>query len=166
MTQNIPLGRLLPNTGQIEGLPANPRLIHDEKFEQLKRSLVEDPEMLELRELLVYSYGRKYIVIGGNMRYRAAAKLGIKALPCKIIPKETSVEKLRAITIKDNIPYGQWDFDILSMEWSAEELQGFGMDLPYSGDIVVPDEFFMDTSKKEKEGKSIVCPHCNKEITL
>lgn len=62
----IKLSKLIENRGQIEGLPANPRIIKDEKYAKLKKSIEEDPEMLELRELLVYPFNKKYIVIGGN----------------------------------------------------------------------------------------------------
>lgn len=70
--QMIHTSLLRCNEGQLEGLPSNPRYIKDEKFELLKRSLQESPEMLHLRELLVYPHGDTYIVIGGNMRLRAA----------------------------------------------------------------------------------------------
>ena len=90
------------NEGQLEGLPSNPRYIKDEKFELLKHSLQESPEMLHLRELLVFPHEDTFIVIGGNMRCRAAEELGIEELPCKVLPVTTPVEKLREYTIKDN----------------------------------------------------------------
>lgn len=86
----------MSNVGQIAGLPPNPRLIKDEKFEALKKSLTDDPEMLDLRELIVYPNPDEkgtYIVIGGNMRYNAAKELGLSELPCKILPESTPVTK-------------------------------------------------------------------------
>lgn len=71
--QMIPTSRLRCNEGQLEGLPSNPRYIKDEKFELLKRSLQESPEMLHLRELLVFPHEDTFIVIGGNMRLRASS---------------------------------------------------------------------------------------------
>ena len=113
----LPLANLETNTGQVEGLPQNPRLIKDEKFKKLKKSIEDNPEMLALRELLVYPIeGGKYIIIGGNMRYAAMKELGYKDAPCKVIPEETSVENLRAYTIKDNSGFGEWDMDMLANE--------------------------------------------------
>ena len=73
----IKLSDIEINRGQIPGLPANPRFIIDEKFEKLKQSIQENPDMLPLRELLVYRHGAKYVIIGGNMRYRAMKEAGI-----------------------------------------------------------------------------------------
>lgn len=130
---NIKLSNLYVNEGQIEGLPANPRFIRDEKFQKLKQSLIDDPEMLDIRELVVYPHPTmtgKYIIIGGNMRYNAAKELGMTELPCKILPNDTPVEKMRAYTIKDNVGYGEWDMDLLANEWETDELQDWGVDLP------------------------------------
>jgi ParB-like nuclease domain len=166
MTQNIQLSKIKPNTGQIEGLPANPRFIRDEKFDALKKSLQDDPEMLELRELIVFPLGKDVVIIGGNMRFRAAEELGFKELPCKVLSPDTPIEKLRAITIKDNVPFGQWDMDILANEWDMSELEGWGMDLPFSGTDADPEDFFKDEEKKDKEPRMVVCPHCGKEHEL
>lgn len=128
--QMIHTSLLRCNEGQLEGLPSNPRYIKDEKFELLKRSLQESPEMLHLRELLVYPHGDTYIVIGGNMRLRAAEELGIEELPCKVLPATTPVEKLREYTIKDNNGYGDYDWDILANEWDEMPLIDWGVDMP------------------------------------
>lgn len=130
---SIPLSALISNVGQITGLPPNPRLIKDEKFEALKKSLTDDPEMLDLRELIIYPNPDEkgtYVVIGGNMRYNAAKELGLSELPCKILPESTPVEKMRSFIIKDNIAYGEWDMDLLSEDWDTEELSDWGLDLP------------------------------------
>jgi hypothetical protein len=129
MIKNIKITELKPNTGQIEGLPANPRQINETKFEKLKRSLQDDPEMLALREILVFEWNNEYVIIGGNMRFRAAVDLGIKALPCKIIPPETPVSKLKAYVIKDNAAYGEYDWDLLADEWDSEDLDDWGVDV-------------------------------------
>src|SRR5690554_1855902 len=94
-TQIIPTVNLWPNTGQITGVPKNPRLIKDEKFDKLVKSIQEDPEMLHLREILVYPYAGKYVIIAGNMRFRACLEAGLKEVPCKIIPESTPAEKLK-----------------------------------------------------------------------
>ena len=131
----LPLKKIEPNKGQIMGLPKNPRLIRDAKFEILKKSIQEDPEMTALRELLVIEYDNKYVIIGGNMRFRAMQDLGIKEAPCKVIPAGTDVEKLKAYTIKDNAGFGEWDWDDLANEWGDEPLSDWGVDVWEAEDI-------------------------------
>lgn len=125
----LPLSKIEANRGQILGLPKNPRVIRDAKFEILKKSIQEDPEMTALREILVIEYGGKYVIIGGNMRFRAMQDLGIKQVPCKIIPAGTDVEKLKAYVIKDNAGFGDWDWDDLANEWTDEPLSDWGVDV-------------------------------------
>lgn len=125
----LPLSKIEANRGQIAGLPKNPRFIRDEKFEKLKHSIEEDPEMTALRELLVIEHDGKYVIIGGNMRYRAMQDLGIKEAPCKVIPADTDVEKLKAYTIKDNAGFGEWDWDDLANEWHDAPLGNWGVDV-------------------------------------
>jgi ParB-like chromosome segregation protein Spo0J len=125
----LPLSKIEANRGQIVGLPKNPRVIRDAKFQILKKSIEEDPEMTALREILVVEYGDKYVIIGGNMRFRAMQDLGIKEAPCKVIPADTDVEKLKAYTIKDNAGFGEWDWDDLANEWGDEPLSEWGVDV-------------------------------------
>lgn len=126
----IPLSKIELNRGQIKGVPANPRCINTVKYQKLKASIEENPEMLSLREVLVYQQGDKYVIIGGNMRYRALKELGYKEAICKVIPQEATAEQLRAVTIKDNNSFGDWDFDLLANDWEIEELDKWGIDLP------------------------------------
>ena len=125
----LPLSKIEANRGQIVGLPKNPRVIRDAKYQILKKSIEEDPEMTALREILVVEYGDKYVIIGGNMRFRAMQDLGIKEAPCKVIPADTDVEKLKAYTIKDNAGFGEWDWDDLANEWGDEPLSDWGVDV-------------------------------------
>ena len=126
--QNIAVALLQCNEGQIEGLPRNPRFIKDERFKKLVKSLQDDPEMLDLRELIVYPHGKHFVVIGGNMRLRAGKELGFELMPCKILPADTPIEKLKAYVIKDNNAFGNDDFDLLANEWDAEFLEDCGFD--------------------------------------
>ncbi len=126
----LPLSKIEPNKGQIPGVPANPRSIDVPKYNKLKASIEENPEMLSLREVLVYPIGDKYVIIGGNMRYRALKDLGYKDAVCKIIPEGATPEQLRAVTIKDNNSFGEWDFEALANLWDAGELDRWGVDLP------------------------------------
>lgn len=125
----LPLSELQPNQGQIDGLPANPRTITADKLDRLKRDIEQYPELLELRGLLVYPYQGKYVIIGGNMRYAALTQLGHRQAPCVIIPAETSADRLRAYTILDNAPFGQWDWDALANEWDEAQLPEWGVDV-------------------------------------
>ena len=125
----IDISKVLPNNGQIDGLPKNPRTIKGAKFEKLVESVRNLPEMTEARDLLVYPCGGSYVVIGGNMRLRAYQKLGWKDVPCCVLPKETSVSKLRQILIQDNNPFGDNDWDALANEWDATELDDWGFDV-------------------------------------
>ena len=159
--RNISISKLEINEGQMYGLPRNPRWIRDARYEALKKSIQDAPEMLNLRELLVYplsdleGHEDKFIVIGGNMRLRACTELGFDEVPCKVLPLETPVKKLREYVIKDNESFGQNDYDILADEWDSEELQDYGMELDYiapptGDDTNIDDLFEAATSEGEK----------------
>lgn len=126
----LKLSKLEANKGQIEGLPKNPRLIKDDKFKKLVKSIEDNPEMTSLREILVYPHNSKFVVIGGNMRLKALKELGYKEAPCKVIPEETTVEQLKAYTIKDNSGFGEWNFDVLNTEWDLQLLSDCAIDMP------------------------------------
>lgn len=131
----LPLAQIEVNDGQLDGLPKNPRSIKKQKFEKLKKNIEAYPEMLAMRSLLVYPLDNgHYIIIGGNMRYRAMSELGHTEAPVFIIPKETSVERLQAYTIIDNNGFGDWDWDLLANEWPDDMLDDWGLDVPTSGD--------------------------------
>jgi len=156
--QVLPLSKLVGNTGQIEGLPKNPRIIRDEKFAKLKKSIEDDPEMLELRELLVYPHGDRYVVIGGNMRLRAMIECGHREAPCKVLDKSTPVAKLRAYATKDNVPFGEFDWDALANEWDAEELGDWGLDPTRLEAEAEPDHFADEgIDGKNQYGVIVIC---------
>ena len=125
--REIELTKLTPNEGQVPGLPSNPREITRDALDKLVRSIQECPEMLEYRELLVYPYNGSLVIIGGNMRYRALMELGIKTAYIKELPADMPVDKLREITLKDNIAYGKWDWDELANQWDDAPLADWGM---------------------------------------
>ena len=128
--QLVSLNKLKNNTGQIEGLPKNPRFIKDDKFKKLVKSIQEDPEMLDLREVIAYDNNGELIVIAGNMRLRACQELGIKEVPTKILPQSTPVQKLKAYTIKDNVAFGEHNWDDLANNWDEIQLTDWGLDIP------------------------------------
>lgn len=129
-TEILPISKLHPNKGQVKGLPKNPRFVRDDKFNKLKQSLTDDPEFMQLREIVAYDNNGELVIIGGNMRYRALKDLGIKEAPVKVLPSDTPLQKLRAFTIKDNAGFGEWDWDDLANEWDTDELEGWGVDVP------------------------------------
>lgn len=123
------------NEGQLEGLPANPREIGTPKFDKLKESISEHPEFLKYNMLKVYPLADgKFIIIGGNMRFRAMQDLGYTNAPCMIIDEATDVEELKAYVILDNASFGKWEWSMLANEWEAAQLQAWGVDLPIFSD--------------------------------
>lgn len=157
-TKQIPLSKLHLNTGQIKDVPKNPRFIKDERYEALKKSIKDDPEMLQLRELVAYDNNGELVVILGNMRYRAMKELGYKDAPVKVLPAETDAKKLRAYIQKDNIAFGQNDWDLLGNEWDVEELQDFGLEC----DFLTDNE---DMTGNEDEGKNDEIEDFSSELT-
>ena len=148
----IPLNKLQLNTGQIEGLPKNPREKKSAEFRKLMNSIKDDPEMLEYRELLVFPFKENYVVIAGNMRLMAMTSLSMKEAPCKVLPADTPIEKLRAITIKDNVSYGEWDWELLGESWDLDALEHFGLDIP---DIIKDQDDFHKKFKKINDSNAI-----------
>lgn len=150
-TENLEL-----NEGQLKGLPKNPRFIKDERYEALKKSIQDAPEMLQLRGLIVYPMDNgKYIIIAGNMRFRACSELGHKSIPSVILPKETTIAKLKEYAIKDNVPFGQIDWDLLANEdWDVDELQDWGLECDFlkgNDEDTDIDNLFEDAPEKEKD---------------
>ena len=107
----------------------NPRQISNKDFESLVKSLHDCPDMFEARPLLCSDRTGKLIVLGGNMRLRAAQKLGYKEVPVIIMPGLTEAQE-KEITIKDNGAWGQWDFDALANVWSDLPLKDWGVEIP------------------------------------
>lgn len=151
---SIEISMLEPNEGQLDGLPANPREIKKEKLDLLKENIQKYPEMLKLRGLMVYPLeDGKFIIIGGNMRYQAMNELGFSNAPCIVIPKETSVEQLKAYTILDNNGFGKWDWESLANEWETSELEDWGLDLPIQESEINMDEFFDGAGDDDEKSK-------------
>ena len=113
----------------IKSNPNNPRVIKDEKFEKLKKSINEFPKMMELRPMVI---NQDNIVLGGNMRLKALKELGYKEVPDEWVKqaKDLTEEETRRFIIADNVGFGDHDWDMLSNEWNAEELESWGLDIP------------------------------------
>jgi DNA modification methylase len=106
--------------------PNNPRLIKDDKFKKLVKSIKEFPEMLQLRPIVVDD---NMIVLGGNMRLRACIEAGLKRVPI-IKASALTPEQQKRFIITDNVGFGEWDWDMLANEWDQDELIDWGLDLP------------------------------------
>ena len=156
ITQQLPISRVSPNSGQVKGLPKNPRFIRDEKYKKLVQSIKDDPEMLELRELIVYDTGDDalgYVVVGGNMRYRAMKELGYKEVPCKVLDTDFPLDKMRRIILKDNSSFGETDFEALLNEWSIEEIDLAAIDIPDLGEALEDEPKAEPTPQEESTVK-------------
>lgn len=127
--RTIALKELKNNTGQIEGVPANPRVLRDDAYKALVASLQAD-NLTGVLPLKVIQYNGEWIALGGNMRLRALKEIGAKDVECIVVPQDTDANTLRKIVITDNSTFGEWDNDMLANEWSVEELQEWGVDVP------------------------------------
>ena len=129
-TLMIPVALLDENKGQIEGVPKNPRVIKGKRFKQLCESLKEDPELMNLRPLLVYPRGDRYVVIDGNMRVKALRDMAHVVAPCEVLQEGTTPEQMKRYIAKTNSAFGDWDWDALANEWDCDPLDDWGIDLP------------------------------------
>jgi len=128
-TEIVKIEKVLPNT-------SNPRIIKDDKFKKLVKSIQEFPEMLNLRPIVVDA---DMVVLGGNMRLKACKAAGITEVPI-IVADQLTPEQQAEFIIKDNVGFGEWDWDILANEWDAELLQDWGLDLPFDNTPVLEAE--------------------------
>ena len=139
--QTLQISNIKPNSN-------NPRIVKKAKFEKLKESIKELPEMLQLRPLIL---NEDNVILGGNMRYKALVELGYTEVP--VIRAESLTERqAQEFLIKDNLSYGDWDFDILANEWDSVDLDDWGLDVWQNED---------DKIANEKEPKE-VCEYCGK----
>lgn len=147
----LPISMVEPNDGQLAhlGLKQNPRTMKKAKFEKLKQDIIEYPELLRHRRLLVFPMENgKYIIIGGNMRYRAMCELKHKEVPVSVLDKDTPIERLNAYIILDNSGFGEWDWDMLANEWDYDMLEQWGLDVPVVEEVEVPDD--LDDNREDK----------------
>ena len=136
MIETVKISEVKPN-------PNNPRLIKDDKFKQLVKSIKDFPEMLKLRPIVVND---NMIVLGGNMRLKACKEAGLKEVPI-IKASNLSEQQQKKFIIKDNVGFGEHDWEILRADWDLEELTEWGLDVP---------EFDTDEEKCKIEEKEIL----------
>jgi ParB-like chromosome segregation protein Spo0J len=118
-TQKVKISEVKMNTN-------NPRLIKDDKFAKLVRSIKEFPKMLEIRPIVVNA---DMIVLGGNMRLKACKEAGLKEVTI-IFADDLTEDEQKQFIIKDNVGFGEWDWEQLANEWDADNLQDWGLDIP------------------------------------
>ncbi len=146
--QYLPIGNIRLN-------PSNPRTIRDHKFKNLIKSLETCPDLFKARPLLCSDRTGELIVLGGNMRLRAAKELKYKEVPV-IIMSGLTEEQEQEIAIKDNGAFGEWEFEALANEWSHLPLKEWGVDVPEVKDIeIIEDQSLPKDALQENE-----CPKC------
>ena len=116
---------------EVKTNPKNPRFIKDDKFRKLVKSIEEFPQMLEIRPIVV---DENNIVLGGNMRLKACKEAGLKEVFIVKAEGLTELQKDEFI-VKDNVGFGEWDWDMLANEWDAESLNDWGLDVPLETQI-------------------------------
>ena len=164
MTARIPLAKLSPN-------PRNPRSIRDSQFQKLCDSIKRDPEFMTLRPIVVDADN---LILGGNMRYRACAHLGMKTVPAAWVKvaEDLTEEQRQRFVLVDNAPdgmAGEWDYDILSADWELPELEELGFDkLIIATDFAPTDaerQSKLDELNSHQATVECVCPNCGHEFT-
>ena len=119
----VQISRVKPN-------PNNPRIIKDEKFAKLVKSIQDFPDMLNKRPLVCYTdTDGQFVVLGGNMRLKAAKECKLKEIPI-ILADEWTAEQRAEFLIKDNVGFGEWDWEQLANEWDVQQLEDWGLDVP------------------------------------
>jgi len=137
---------------EIKPNPNNPRLIKDYKFKQLVKSIQDFPQMLELRPIVI---DENNMVLGGNMRLKACIEAGMTDVPV-IHANNLSEAQKKEFIVKDNVGYGEWEWDALANEWNIEDLDNWGLDIPaFTNDIEQP---------KDNAIGGATCPNCG--VTL
>ena len=111
---------------EVKSNPNNPRIIKDDKFQKLVKSIKEFPEMLNIRPIVVNA---DMVVLGGNMRLKACKEAGIKEVAI-IKADDLTDEQQKQFIIKDNVGFGEWDWEDLANNWDAEQLNDWGLDIP------------------------------------
>ena len=124
MIQNVPINTVKAN-------PNNPRIIKDDKFAKLVKSINEFPQMLKLRPIVVND---DMVVLGGNMRLKACKEAGLKEIPI-IKASELTEQQQKEFIVKDNVGYGEWDWSDLANNWDSDQLEEWGLDIPGFSDV-------------------------------
>ena len=153
----------LVNIQEVKNNEDNPRFIKDNKFKKLVKSIKEFPEMLKLRPIVV---NKEMVVLGGNMRLKACKEAGLKEV-WVLKADDLTEQQQREFIVKDNVGFGEWDWDILGNEWDSQLLNDWGMEVWQMTDEVDIDDLFEDVEQKnKKEVNKIVLEYSEKEYNL
>jgi ParB-like chromosome segregation protein Spo0J len=136
---------------------SNPRYIRDNNFKKLVKSIKEFPEMLEKRPIIV---DENMIALGGNMRLKAAKAAGLFEIFI-IVAEGWSEKQKEQFIIKDNVGFGDWDWDILANEWDVKELNDWGLHLPEFDSIDIDTDISEPQNNNSEDQK---CPECGRKI--
>ena len=128
---------------EVKSNPNNPRIIKDDKFQKLVKSIKEFPEMLNIRPIVVNA---DMVVLGGNMRLKACKEAGLKEVAI-IKAEDLTEEQQKQFIIKDNVGFGEWDWEDLANNWDAEQLTNWGLDIPNFMELPSEDELTADEKK-------------------
>lgn len=140
----------LVSISKIKTNPDNPRIIKDYKFSKLVKSIREFPKMLELRPIIV---NNKFVILGGNMRFKACIEAGLDKVHI-VKADELSEEQQREFIIKDNVGFGEWDWDLLGNQYEYQQLEDWGLDaIKHDWDNL---EYIEEAEKKEQADDKIV----------
>ena len=141
---------LLPNTGQLDWLPKNPRQWTKEDVARTVVSIEEDTDFLDDRPLLVVPHGTKWVVFAGNLRHAAASEAGLETVPCVVYQPETEDDHLtvKRRAMKDNGSFGSWDYDELANAWDDLPLEDWGIGIP---GIEEPEYMSADEIERKKQ---------------
>jgi hypothetical protein len=135
----------------IKSNPNNPRVIRDDKFRKLVKSINDFPEMLELRPIVVND---EMVVLGGNMRLKACKEAGLNEVAI-IKASNLSEEQQAEFIIKDNVGFGEWDWDMLANEYEEDNLINWGLDIPNTQSGIEEGEIFF-SEELDRESNYIV----------
>jgi len=149
---------------EVKNNPNNPRTIKDDKFQKLVQSIKDFPKMLEIRPIVVND---DMIVLGGNMRLKACKEAGLKEVTI-IKASELTEDEQKQFIIKDNVGFGEWDWEMLNSEWNSEELEAWGLDVPITQQIEKledGEEILLEQAIQLKPKREYVVIMCDEENT-
>ena len=148
--------------------PDNPRLIKDDKFKKLVASIKDFPKMMALRPIVVDD---TMTILGGNMRYKALQEAGFTEIPDEWVKqaKDLTPEEKKRFIVSDNLPFGEWNWDILANNFEIKDLLEWGFDekdLKINEDINFDNIQSTEDREKEFKNQTVTCPDCGKSFEI
>jgi ParB-like chromosome segregation protein Spo0J len=151
----------LINIQEVRPNENNPRFIKDYKFKKLVKSIKEFPQMLKLRPIVVNS---DMVVLGGNMRLKACKEAGLKEVYI-LVADELTQEQEREFIVKDNVGFGEWDWDVLANDWNGHQVSDWGLTVvPFEDSI--EEVLEQEINKQDKQNEKLkTCEVCGKGLS-